>query len=36
MIEEIKQDNNCIVTAFENNPISIIKEEENNKKSILF
>jgi prophage antirepressor-like protein len=36
MTEEIKQDNNCIIKAFENNPISIIKEEENNKKIYYF
>ena len=27
MIEEIKTDNNCIVKAFENNPISILEED---------
>ena len=26
MLEEIKTDNNCIIKAFENNPISIIEE----------
>ena len=31
MIEEIKTDNNCIVKAFENNPISIIEENLDNK-----
>jgi prophage antirepressor-like protein len=36
MNEEIKEDNNCIVKAFENNPISIIAEEINNKKFYLF
>jgi prophage antirepressor-like protein len=36
MIEEIKEDNNCIVKAFENNPISIIKEEKDNKKIYCF
>lgn len=36
MIEEIKQDNNCIVKAFENNPISIIKDDVNNKKVYCF
>ena len=36
MNEEIKEDNNCIVKAFENNPISIIAEEINNKKIYLF
>jgi len=35
-MEEIKEDNNCIIKAFENNPISIIKEEENNKKRYWF
>jgi hypothetical protein len=34
--EEIKEDNNCIVKAFENNPISIIKEENDNKKIYYF
>jgi hypothetical protein len=27
MIEEIKIDNNCIIKASENNPISIISEQ---------
>jgi prophage antirepressor-like protein len=36
MTEEIKEDNNCIIKAFENNPISIIKEEDNNKKIYYF
>jgi prophage antirepressor-like protein len=36
MNEEIKEDNNCIVKAFENNPISILTEEFNNKKIYLF
>ena len=27
MLEEIKTDNNCIVKAFENNPISILEED---------
>jgi prophage antirepressor-like protein len=36
MIEEIKQDNNCIVKAFENNPISIIHENIDNKKIYCF
>ena len=31
MIEEIKEDNNCIVKAFENNPIAILHEDINNK-----
>jgi hypothetical protein len=35
MIEEIKTDNNCIVKAFENNPISFLHEDVNNKK-VLF
>jgi prophage antirepressor-like protein len=33
MIDEIKEDNNCIIKAFENNPISIIKD---NKKVYYF
>ena len=36
MIEEIKQDNNCIIKAFENNPISIIHEELDGKKNYWF
>ena len=36
MIEEVKEDNNCIVKAFENNPISIITEDINNKKIYCF
>jgi prophage antirepressor-like protein len=36
MIEEIKEDNNCIVKAFENNPISILQESNNNKKIYYF
>ncbi len=36
MIEEIKTDNNCIVKAFENNPISILQEDINNKKVYYF
>jgi len=36
MIEEIKTDNNCIVKAFENNPISILHEDINNKKIYYF
>jgi prophage antirepressor-like protein len=36
MIEEIKTDNNCIVKAFENNPISIIHEDINNKRIYYF
>ena len=35
MNEEIKTDNNCIIKAFENNPISILHEEINNKKYII-
>jgi prophage antirepressor-like protein len=31
MIEEIKEDNNCIVKAFENNPIAILQEDMDNK-----
>jgi prophage antirepressor-like protein len=33
---EIKQDNNCIVKAFENNPISILHEDIRNKKVYYF
>ena len=36
MIEEIKTDNNCIVKAFENNPIAILQEDINNKKVYCF
>jgi len=36
MIEEFKEDNNCIVKAFENNPISILTENINNKKIYWF
>lgn len=36
MIEEIKTDNNCIVKAFENNPISILHEDLDNKKVYYF
>ena len=36
MNEEIKEDNNCIVKAFENNPISIVTEDINNKKVYCF
>jgi len=36
MLEEIKTDNNCIIKAFENNPISIIKENVDNKKLYCF
>jgi prophage antirepressor-like protein len=36
MIEEIKEDNNCIVKAFENNPIAILNEDINNKKVYYF
>jgi prophage antirepressor-like protein len=36
MIEEIKTDNNCIVKAFENNPISILEEDLDNKKIYCF
>ena len=36
MIEEIKEDNNCIIKAFENNPISILQEDINNKKVYYF
>ena len=36
MLEEIKTDNNCIVKAFENNPISIIEENVDNKRVYYF
>ena len=36
MIEKIKTDNNCIVRAFENNPISILHEDINNKRVYYF
>jgi prophage antirepressor-like protein len=36
MIEEIKTDNNCIVKAFENNPVSILEEDLDNKKIYYF
>jgi prophage antirepressor-like protein len=36
MNEEIKTDNNCIVKAFENNPIAILNEDINNKKVYYF
>ena len=36
MNEEIREDNKCIVKAFENNPISIITEEIDNKKLYCF
>jgi prophage antirepressor-like protein len=36
MIEEIKDDNKCIVKAFENNPIAILHEDINNKKVYYF
>jgi prophage antirepressor-like protein len=36
MNEEIKTDNNCIVKAFENNPIAILHENINNKKIYCF
>jgi prophage antirepressor-like protein len=36
MIEEIKEDNNCILKAFENNPISILHEDINHKKVYYF
>jgi prophage antirepressor-like protein len=36
MIEEIKTDNNCIVKAFENNPISILEEDIDNKRVYYF
>ena len=34
--EEIKIDNNCIIKAFENNPIAIITEDIDNKKIYCF
>ena len=36
MIEDSKENPNCIVKAFENNPISILHEEINNKKEYYF
>jgi hypothetical protein len=30
MNEEIKEDTNCIVKAFENNPIAILQDDINN------
>jgi len=36
MNEEIKTDNNCIIKAFENNPIAILYEDINNKKVYCF
>lgn len=36
MNEEIKEDNNCIVKAFENNPIAILQEDIDNKKVYYF
>jgi len=36
MTEEIKEDNNCIVKAFENNPIEILQEHINNNKVYFF
>ena len=36
MNEEILEDNNCIVKAFENNPISILKEDDGDKKVYYF
>lgn len=35
-MEEIKHDSNCIIKAFENNNVSIIHEDINNKKSYWF
>jgi prophage antirepressor-like protein len=36
LAEDIKIDNNCIVKAFENNPIAILQEKINNKKIYCF
>jgi prophage antirepressor-like protein len=36
MTEEIKTDNNCIIKAFENNSITILQEENKNKKIYCF
>jgi prophage antirepressor-like protein len=36
MTEEFKEDNNCIVKAFENNPIAILQEDVNSKKVYWF
>jgi prophage antirepressor-like protein len=36
MIEEVKEDNNCIVKAFENNPIAILQEDNEHKKMYFF
>ena len=36
MLEEIKTDNNCIIKAFENNPISILEENLDNKRVYYF
>jgi prophage antirepressor-like protein len=36
MTEEIKEDNNCIIKAFENHPISIISEQIGCKKTYCF
>ena len=36
MIEEIKIDNNCIIKAFENNPIAILEENIVGKKVYYF
>jgi prophage antirepressor-like protein len=36
MAEEFKEDNNCIVKAFENNPIAILQEDVNSKKVYWF
>lgn len=32
---EIIENNNCIIKAFENNPISILSESNNDKKTII-
>lgn len=36
MIEEVKIDNNCIIKAFENHPISILQENIRDKKIYYF
>ena len=36
MNEEINTDNNCIIKAFENHPISILSEDKHDKKIYWF